>query len=156
LTPGELVEARVYLSEAAWLLFEAMPRGDQRHSLKVLQALRAGGHDHPALLQAALLHDCAKGGVRLSHRVATVLIKAFRPALLARWTTGPAPNANSWHYPFWAHLNHPARGADLAAAAGCDPLAVTLIRRHQERPVTSGDSAVAELLVALQAADDDS
>ena len=47
----------------------------------------------------------------------------------------PPPARGSLRYPFWAHANHPQLGAEMAAAAGCDPLAVTLIRRHQE---TSG------------------
>ena len=58
-----------------------MPRNDQRHSLNVLRSLRAAGHDEPALMQAALLHDVAKstGGVTLFHRVAVVLLKIVRP-----------------------------------------------------------------------------
>ncbi len=147
-----------HLPETARHLFDGMPPADQRHSLKVLAALQAAGHDHPALLQAALLHDCAKreGGVRLWHRVALVLLKAFWPALAARWAAEPAPARTDWRYPMWAHLHHPERGAELAAAAGCDPLAVALIRRHQEPPAAhAGDPSLDELLAALQAADDD-
>ena len=43
-----------------------------------------------------------------------------------------APARGNLRYPFWVLANHPKRGAEMAAAAGCDPLAVTLIRRHQE------------------------
>jgi hypothetical protein len=124
----------------------------------VLAALQGAGHDHPALFQAALLHDCAKreGGVRLWHRVALMLLKAFWPALPAHWAAEPAPVCTDWRYPVWAHLHHPERGAELAAAAGCDPLAVALIRRHQESPaMRAGDPSVDGLLAALQAADDD-
>ena len=161
LTPLTLEErglAWEHLPEAARHLFDAMPPADQRHSLKVLAALQAAGTDHPALLQAALLHDCAKheGGVRLWHRVALVLLKVFWPALAARWAAEPAPERTDWRYPMWAHLHHPERGAELAAAAGCDPLVVMLIRRHQQ-PLTAhaGDPSVDGLLAALQAADDD-
>jgi hypothetical protein len=72
------------------------------------------------LAQAALLHDCAKqaSGVRLWHRVTKVLLRAFWPALLARWTAGPAPHRATWRYGLWAYLHHPALGAELAAAAG--------------------------------------
>ena len=146
------------MPETARHLFDGMPPADQRHSLKVLAALQAAGHDHPALLQAALLHDCAKreGGVRLWHRVALVLLKAFWPALAERWAAEPAPASTDFRYPMWAHLHHPERGAELAAAAGCDPLAVALIRRHQEPPAAhAGDLSLDELLAALQAADDD-
>jgi len=150
-------EVWAHLPEAGRPLFAAMPRPDQRHGLEVLRMLRAAGQDHPALMQAALLHDCAKSdGVQLWHRVAVVLLKAFWPGLLARWTVEPAPPRGNWRYPFWVHANHPRRGAELAAAAGCDPLAVELIRRHQEPPGPSSDRPLADrLLAALQAADDD-
>jgi hypothetical protein len=135
-----------------------MPRADQAHSLNVFQTLRAKGHCEQALLQAALLHDCAKheAGVRLWHRVAVVLLKAFWPGTLASWAAPPAPKRGNWRYPFWAQINHPRRGAELAAAARCDPVAVTLIRRHQEPAATqSGEPEIDGLLAALQAADDD-
>jgi hypothetical protein len=158
LMPAELAEVRAYLPEAGRLLFSGMPSADQRHSLNVLRALRDAGHDAPALMQAALLHDCAKreGGVRLWHRVAMVLLKAFRPAVLACWASEPAPARTAWRYPMWAHLHHPQRSAELAAAAGCDPLAVALIRHHQDPPqALTGEPSAGKLLAALQAADDD-
>ena len=158
LTPEERRAALSDLPPAAWALFDGMSRADQRHSLGVMRALRQAGYAQPALTQAALLHDCAKreGGVQLWHRVAMVLLKAFRPALLRRWMRGLAPKRGMWRYPLWAHAHHPQRGAELAAAAGCDPLAVTLIRRHQDvLPHGAGDSQVDRLLAALQAADDD-
>lgn len=153
LTAADRAVAHAFLPAAAWPLFDAMPRNDQRHSLQVVRALRAGGHDDPALLQAALLHDAAKaaGGVTLLHRVAVVLLKAFWPRWLAGWEGRAAPPRRDPRYPFWAHANHPAIGARLAEAAGCDPLAVVLIRRHQEPTTSSPD----RLLAALQAADDD-
>lgn len=134
LTAAEQAAARAVLPEMAWPLFDAMPRNDQRHSLAVLRALRAAGRHEPALLQAALLHDAAKAaaGLTLLHRVAIVLLKAFRPQVLAAWAALPQPPRSDLRYPFWAHANHPATGADMAAAAGCEPLAVLLIRRHQD------------------------
>jgi len=158
LTLEERDLADEHLPGMARHLFHSMPPADQRHSLKVLAALHDAGHDHPALLQAALLHDCAKreGGVRLWHRVALVLLKAFWPALATHWAAEPAPARADRCYPMWAYLHHPERGAALAAAAGCDPLAVALIRRHQEPPAAhTGDPALDGLLAALQAADDD-
>ena len=130
----EPTEVRAWLPAAAWPLFDAMPHNDQHHSLNVLRALRAAGYDEPALMQAALLHDVAKstGGVTLFHRVAVVLIKIIRPNWLAGMVQAPAPARGDPRYPFWAHANHPQLGAELAAAADCDPLAVMLIRRHQE------------------------
>jgi hypothetical protein len=158
LNSGAVAEARAALPATAWPLFAAMPRADQRHGLGVWRTLRARGHGAPALTQAALLHDCAKhqGSITLAHRVAVVLLRAFRPSLLAGWAAWPAPGPGGWRQPFWAHAHHPDTGALLAASAGCDPLAVELIRRHQEpsahRP---DDDAVSPLLAALQAADND-
>jgi hypothetical protein len=130
----ERAEARAWLPAAAWPLFDAMPHNDQHHSTTVMRALATAGHDEPALMQAALLHDVAKstGGVTLFHRVAVVLIKFVRPDWLARLAQAPAPARNEPRYPFWSLANHPQLGAEMAAAAGCDALAVTLIRRHQE------------------------
>lgn len=169
LTDAERAEAYAALPDKARSLFDAMPRNDQHHSLAVLRTLRAAGHGEPALLQAALLHDAAKAfaGLTLLHRVAIVLLKAFRPQVLAAWAALPHPPRADLRYPFWAHANHPTTGADMAAAAGCDPLAVLLIRRHQERVALSvspcggfsrsdGDfQSLNALLAALQAADDD-
>ena len=156
LTPEGVAEVRAALPETAWPLFAAMPRGDQRHGVSVLRTLRARGCDDPALAQAALLHDCAKrmGGVTLFHRVGVVLLKAGRPDLLAGWAAAPEPGPGGWRQGFWAHARHAEAGAALAAAAGCDPLAVTLIRRHQDAPVESSGETD-RLLAALQAADDD-
>lgn len=157
LTAEERALVRRCLPEAAWPLFDGMARADQRHSLRVLAALRARGEMERALWQAALLHDCAKrvGGVRLWHRVARVLLQAFWPAYLAQLAAGPAPGRTSWRRGLWMLAHHGEVGAELAAAAGCDPVAVTLIRHHEERrPAT--DSVVGRLLSALQAADDDS
>ena len=52
--------------------------------------------------------------------------------LACTYGAGPAACSRRPRYPFWAYANHPKLGAELAAAAGCDPLAMTLIRRHQE------------------------
>jgi hypothetical protein len=162
LMPGERAEARAWLPEGARPLFDAMPRNDQRHSLNVLRSLRAAGYDDPALMQAALLHDAAKnaGGVTLFHRIAVVLLKIARPDWAARLTQTPAPARGNLSYSFWVLANHPQLGAEMAAAAGCDPLAVMLIRRHQKRGLpTSTDANTGDptgrLLAALQAADDD-
>jgi hypothetical protein len=142
-----------------------MARSDQRHSLNVLHALNqsqtAAACDGTALLQAALLHDCAKhvNGVRIWHRVAAVLLKAFKPGLLRRWGAGQAPGRRTWRYPFWAYANHPALGAGMATQAGCPPLTVWLIDHHQDTigavgDLTRDDGRLAAL-AALQAADND-
>lgn len=151
-------EAHALLPERAWALFDSMPRHDRRHSLQVLRILRARGYDEVPLLQAALLHDAAKaeGGVTLLHRVAVVLLKAFGSSWLDGWSQRVAPPRGDPRYGFWAHVNHPVRGAQMAAEAGCDPIAVVLIRRHQDLPAASSDPAIDRSLAALQAADDNS
>lgn len=132
-------------------LFDGMPAADQRHALALLRTLRAEGHDHPALMQAALLHDVAKSdvGVTVFHRVAVVLLQALRPA----WLTRDAEEA-TWRRPFARYVAHAATGADWAEAAGCDPLAVSIIRRHQSPPPTLTDTLQDQLLRLLQTADD--
>ena len=162
LNAADQAEARRRLSDETWPLFAAMPRGDQRHSLRVLRTLEAGGSRHQALVQAALLHDCAKGegNIRLWHRVAVVLIKAAWPEVMARWATLPAPGPASARRPFWLHANHPEQGALLAAAHGCDPLTVALIRWHHGAPgrAAPGESEIPGLpgsLAELRRADDD-
>jgi hypothetical protein len=161
LTPGERAEAQAWLPESAWPLFDAMPRNDQHHSLMVLNSLRIAGYHDRGLLQAALLHDAAKngGGITLLHRATFVLLKIARPGWPARLAQEPMPARSSPRYPFWVYASHPRLGAEMAAAAGCDPLAVMLIHRHQESTGGAegqgGRGDVALLLTALQAADDE-
>ena len=151
---------RSHLPGDAWSLFSAMAAGDQRHGWLVLRSLQARGFQDPPLMQAALLHDCAKhaGRVRLWHRVAVVLLRAFWPAWLERWGQGPPPPRRDWRYPFWAHYNHPRLGAEMAAAMGCDPRAALLIARHQDHqvPAQTDDPDFNRWLAALRRADDDS
>lgn len=157
LTAAERREVQVILPPAAQPLFDAMPRNDQRHSLNVLRALVAAGHDHPALLRAALLHDAAKSAARLTllHRTAIVLLRAYRPGLLEAWARGPLPRRGHWRRPFWVYAHHAEQGAVAAAAAGCDALTCLLVRHHQDHPPVAGlDAAAAQLLAALQRADD--
>ena len=152
-----LVES-VLAAPAQRALFDRMPAADQRHTVALLNSLRVGGHDHPALMQAALLHDVAKSGAGITvfHRVAVVLLRAFRPTWLA-WLVRDI-DQSVWRRPFVRYVLHPAIGADWAEAAGCHPMAVSLIRRHQS-PVSSSDDASPDaledqLLGLLQAADD--
>ena len=137
-------------------LFLRMTKRDQRHSLDVQQSLLNAGHDQPDLLAAALLHDVAKTAqpgrrLKLSHRVAVVLLQAIKPG----WVEQVArSDPDDWRYPFYLHRHHPEIGARLARDAGCSLLAVSLIRRHQVKlsapPVDEED----QLLAWLQTADD--
>ena len=134
-------------------LFQTMPPSDQRHSLNVYRALLAAGQTNQDLLVAALLHDVGKAGgqLRLWHRVAIVLLRAFWPAALERLSRG---EARGWRAGFVIHHRHPELGAVRAEAAGCSPLTVALIRRHQDPPAANpGRTEEDRLLVALQQAD---
>lgn len=147
---------------ARWLppqgvdIFQRMLLRDQRHSLDVCHALRAAGHDQPDLLAAALLHDVAKTvqpGHRLGlvHRVLVVLMEAVKPGWVAEVARS---DPGDWRYPFYVHLHHPEQGAELASKAGCSPLTVALIRRHQVKLTLPPRDETERLLAWLQAADD--
>jgi hypothetical protein len=152
-----------YLSTVQRKLFRSMPTTEQRHALDVLYDLREGGHEERALAQAALLHDVGKvlphvrwgkasKRVRLWHRVARVLLQAIHPTLLHRLA---ADDSDSWRYPFFILLHHAALGAELAAEAGVEPLAVSLIHWHHTAPEESDlDIRGQALLAALRSADE--
>jgi hypothetical protein len=148
-----LVEA-VLVTPAQRALFNRMPAADQRHAVALLRTLRAQGHEHPALMQAALLHDVAKSGMGITvfHRVAVVLLQAVRPAWLA-WLVHNAARS-WWRRPFARYIEHPVVGALWAEEAGCQSMTVSLIRRHQS-PVSSSSGVLEDhLLRLLQAADE--
>ncbi len=142
-------------------LFGRMAPNDQRHAVAVARTLHAAGYVDPALLQAALLHDVAKSlGQPIIYRVLIVLFEAFWPAALARLSavsssahSSTGPVANWWRRPFVVHAHHAAIGADWARSAGCDPLVVSLIARHQAKLPPEPVDPTEKLLVALQWAD---
>lgn len=144
-------------------LFNRMPPADRRHAVAVARTLRQAGYHQRAVIQAALLHDVAKSiGQPLPHRVLIVLLEAFWPAALQRLSALAGIAAGSpacpseaelrriawWRRPFAVHACHAQLGAAWAGAVDCEPLAVSLIARHQE-PTRSEDN----LLSALQWAD---
>jgi hypothetical protein len=142
-------------------VFRCLPPYDQRHSLEVLQALRAAGYVEPALLTAALLHDAAKTRLPLHHRALVVLARTLAPRWAARWSEG---KGIGWTAPFVVARRHADWAAEMAARAGSDPMTVAIIRRHHDlldnrkRAGLDGRTMAEEdrLLAAFQAADDDS
>lgn len=137
-------------------LFEQMSPNDQRHALAVARTLQQAGYDDPALMQAALLHDVGKSmGQPVIHRVLVVLLEAFWPQALHRLASCPAPlnEQPGWRRPFGVHAHHAALGAAWAKERGCEPVAVQLIARHQDRLETEPTRPEDKLLVALQWAD---
>jgi hypothetical protein len=166
--PEDLELAASVLTAPQLALFQQMPASDQAHGLRVLRALHEGGERDADLLTAALLHDAGKGRCPLRpwERALIVVAGAVCPACLACWgsTAGEgiegAPDGDyGWRRPFVVAVQHPAWGAEMAAAAGASPQVVVLILRHQERLHLSGsDSETIEdrHLRALQAVDDNS
>lgn len=147
----EVEQATRLLTPEARALFCRQAVQDQRHALAVYRMLRQAGHTDPRLLAAALLHDAGKAAGRLPsfYRAAIVLMGRFAPAALARLSQDePA----FWSRPFILHARHPERGARWAQEAGCSPLTVALIRRHEEK-TTHNQSEEDQFLAILQAAD---
>lgn len=155
LPPTAWQEIESVLTPAEAALFRRYAPADQRHAYRVLRALRAAGRDHPSLLAAALLHDVGKTRCRPRawERVLGTVAERLFPGRVERWGTG---EPRGWRRPFVIRAQHAAWGAEMAAAAGSSPLTVALIRRHQDKEVTSASSETTALLRYLQAADDDS
>ena len=155
----ELEQVVCILTPASLTLFRSMAIQDQRHGLDVCAALRQAGHNNPDLLAAALLHDAGKAAARLPawQRAVIVLLDRFAPRLLARLSQGEQDGRalslpKGWRRPFVAHARHPEVGARWAQEAGCSPLTVALIRRHQDR-ISNCRTEEDQLLTVLQAAD---
>jgi len=151
--PAQIDEVLIsrYLSPAGIELFRAMSGYDRRHALAVFHTLRAEGQNEPDLLVAALLHDVGKtvhptAGVRLWHRVASVLLRRLRPALLDQISQD---RPGTWRQPFFVQQNHAAISAELAEQVGCSDRVVGLIQHHEDPPGVEDDA----LLSALKAAD---
>jgi hypothetical protein len=139
-----------HLSAAQIVLFRRMQPSEQAHAFQVYERLTAAGHADPDLLAAALLHDAGKALAPLSlvDRALVVLGEHFFPAAARRWGSG---GPRGLRRPFVTAAQHPAWGADLAAAAGASSRICDLIRRHQDVPAADD-----LLLAALQSVDDES
>lgn len=145
--------AAAYLSPSLLALFQQMRPGERQHSLNVLHTLQSRGETHPALNTAALLHDCGKARFPywLWERAIVVIVGRLAPRRAIQWGAS-APEG--WRRSFVVNQQHPAWGAEMAAAAGADSLAVELIARHQCKLDHRPSNEFERLLVVLQAADD--
>jgi hypothetical protein len=120
---------------AAWLdaprlaLFDAMHVADRRHGLDVVATLRADGVDDPDVIVAGLLHDAGKGATGVWPRVAYALGRAY-----GAWVWRVASILPGFGPAIARLRDHAATSAQLAAAAGCSPRTVELIR-HQDAPI---------------------
>ena len=132
-------------------LFRTMPRFEQRHGLRVCQALERQGYADSNLLVAALLHDVGKtvAPPRLWERVLVVLVEHLFP----KWAEAlghSSGDVKGIRRGFVVRQHHMAWGAELAAQAGAAAQTVALIRQHHD-PAGTGANP---LLEALQMADE--
>lgn len=178
LSPEDLDLVREVLAPSQRRLFEKLQVSEKAHSMKVLRALLDQGENHPDLSVAALLHDVGKSRFPLNmwDRILIVVGKAFFPQRTKRWGSEPPSTLKSlhpsdrrglltktffriWRRPFIIAERHPAWGAEMAAQAGASPLAVALIRQHQDKldpDLESNSGTEGYLLHKLQAVDDNS
>lgn len=109
-------------------LFDSMHIADRRHGLDVVATLRAEGIDDPDVLLAGLLHDAAKGNTGVLPRVVYSLGQAW-----GGWVPRLARPVPGMGVALDRLRTHAEASAGLAAAAGCSPRTVELIR-WQEAP----------------------
>jgi hypothetical protein len=104
-------------------VFDGMHVADRRHGLDVVAALRAAGETDSEVLIAGLLHDAGKGDTGMVPRILHALGQApiAWPALALGWWPGMRAALVRLR-------DHAETSAQLAAAAGCSPRTVDLIR----------------------------
>lgn len=148
----DLSTAEGVLNKKLLALFRQMRPSEQEHSLRVLASVRSAGHSQHDLLVAALLHDVGKthSPITLTGRTSAVLLRTFVPTLYHRWSSG---EARGWRRPLVVAEQHPAWGAEMLAKAGASTLAVSLVRRHQDKLEGWSQTEEDQLLIILQAAD---
>jgi hypothetical protein len=133
-TAAERAELSRWLTPAQQRLFDGMHVADRRHGLDVIAWLRADGIGDPDVLLAGLLHDAGKDTTGFVPRVVYSLWQAYGPRVWSLARLVP-PLAVAL-----VHLKaHPERSAALAAAAGCSPRTVELIRLQDDSTPTDRD-----------------
>jgi hypothetical protein len=135
--PHERAALATWISPDQLALFDAMHVADRRHGLDVMASLRAEGVGEPDVLLAGLLHDAGKGDTGVWPRVAYALASVY-----GSWILRVASILPGFASALERLRLHAESSADLAAAAGCPPRTVGLIR-FQDAPV---DPEFGELL----------
>ena len=151
--------ARRVLSTTQMDLFVQMQPGEQTHSLEVLERLQDQGESDADLLVAALLHDVGKSRFPLNplERAWVVVARAVFPRMVRRWGYASSESiVPRWKRAVLVAEQHPQWGADMACEAGTSSLAVTLIRRHQEKVALESSGYENMLVRKLQAVDNES
>ena len=155
--PEDLELARNLLTPAQMDLFFRMQTSEQMHSIAVMKRLRSekditsSEHDR-SLLEAALLHDVGKSRypLRIWERVIIVLSKGILPGKVSEWGSG---EPSGWQRVFVISEQHPEWSAQMAEEVGTSPLAIELIRQHQNHNALNTVSIEGRLLERLQLAD---
>lgn len=127
--PGEREGLATWLTTAELDLFDSMHVADRRHGLDVVATLRAEGLLDPEVLLAGLLHDAGKGHTSVVPRIVYSLGEGY-----GAWIWRVASVIPGFSAAIERLRVHAAASADLAAAAGCSPRTVELIR-HQDAPI---------------------
>ena len=127
--PAERAGLATWLSDGQLAVFDGMHVADRRHGLDVVSTLRADGVTDLDLLLAGLLHDAGKGQTGVLPRVVYSLGQAF-----GAWVWRLAAVVPGLRGGLARLADHADTSAALAAAAGCSPRTVELIR-NQEAPI---------------------
>ncbi len=114
--------------------FHALPRDLQWHGVQVMRDLQQAGVDRSDVLAAALLHDAGKAEGPSGPLVRTFNVLALRlaPDWSARRKMLDYRSAHGIDRVLAIAYQHPAIAAEKAAACGCDPVTIELIRYHQD------------------------
>ena len=129
MAPAERAGLVDWLTPAQLALFDGMHVADRRHGLDVVATLRGEGVGDEEVLLAGLLHDAGKGPTGVWPRVAYALGQGYGP-----WVWRLAGVVPPMRVSLERLRLHAETSAELAAAAGCPPRTVELIR-HQDAPV---------------------
>ena len=145
-------EADAVLNPLAREWFHSLPRDLQWHGVQVMHDLKRAGVDRSNVLAAALLHDAGKAEGPNGPLVRTfgVLARRLAPAWSARRKQIDYREARGVDRMLAIAYQHPEIAAEKAAACGCDPVTIDLIRHHQDTDRGKDDA----LLQLFQQVDD--
>ncbi len=127
-------EVDAVLNPLAREWFHSLPRDLQWHGVQVMHDLKRVGVDRWDVLAAALLHDAGKTEGPNGPLVRTfgVLARHLAPAWSARRKEIDYHAARGIDRVLAIAYQHPQIAAEKAAACGCDPVTIDLIRYHQD------------------------
>lgn len=149
---AEQREADAVLNPPARAWFHSLPRDLQWHGLQVMHDLKRAGVDRSEVLAAALLHDAGKaaGPNGPLVRAFVVLARHLAPEWAARRQAIDYRAARRIDRVLAIAYQHPAIAAEQAAACGCDPITIDLIRYHHDTDRAKDDA----ILQLFQQVDD--